>query len=63
MEEFNNLFNSNPIGPYLAIILLIKYTSTPSTQRPSYGRNIIKLRTIKAVTKKGNRDIYIGHSN
>ena len=27
-EEFNNLFNSNPIGPYLVIILLIGYTST-----------------------------------
>jgi Holliday junction resolvasome RuvABC DNA-binding subunit len=63
MEEFNNLFNSNLIGPYLAMILLIKYTSVPSTQRLSYRRNITKLRTIKAVTKKGDKDIYIGHSN
>ena len=63
IEEFNNLFNSNLIGPYLAMILLIKYTSTPSIQRPSYRRNITKLRTEKAVTKKGNKDIYIGHSD
>ena len=63
MEEFNNLFNSNSIGLYPAIILLIGYTSVLFIQRPSYGRNITKLRTIKAVTKKGNKDIYIGHSN
>ena len=63
MEEFNNLFNSNPIGPYPAIILLIGYTSVLSTQRPSYRKNITKLKTIKAITKKGDRDIYIGHSN
>ena len=63
MEEFNNLFNSNPIGPYPAMILLIGYTFTLSTQRPSYRRNITKLRTIKAITKKGDRDIYIGHSD
>ena len=63
MEEFNNLFNNNLMGPYPAIILLIKYISVLFTQRPSYGRNITKLRTIKAITKKGNRDIYIGHSN
>ena len=62
-EEFNNLFNSNPIGPYLVIILLIGYTSAPSIQRPNYRRNITKLRTIKTVTKKGDRDIYIGHFN
>ena len=63
MEEFNNLFNSNLIGPYLAIILLIKYTSILFTQRPSYKRNITKLKTIKVITKKGNKDIYLGHSN
>jgi hypothetical protein len=51
------------MGPYLVIILLIKYTSVLSTQRFSYKRNITKLRTIKAITKKGNKDIYIGHSN
>ena len=63
MEEFNNLFNSNLMEPCPVIILLIEYTSAPSTQRSSYRRNITKLRTIKAVTEKGNRDIYIGHSN
>ena len=63
MEEFNNLFNSNLIGPCLVIILLIGYTSVLFTQRPSYGKNMTKLRTIKAVTKKGDRDIYIGYSN
>ena len=63
IEEFNNLFNSNPIGPYPAMILLIGYTSVLFTQRPSYGRNITKLKTVKTVTKKGDRDIYIGHSN
>ena len=63
MEKFNNLFNSNPIGPCLAIILLIKYTSVLFTQRPSYRRNMTKLRTIKAITEKGDRDIYIGYSN
>ena len=63
MEEFNNLFNGNPMGPYLAMILLIGYTSAPSTQRPSYGRNITKLRTVKAATIEGKRDIYLGHSN
>ena len=63
MEEFNNLFNGNPMGPYPVIILLIGYTSILSTQRPNYGRNITKLKTKKAVTKKGNKDIYIGHFN
>ena len=63
MEEFNNLFNSNPIGPCPVIILLIGYTSVPFMQRPGYKRNITKLKTEKAVTKKGNKDIYIGHSN
>ena len=43
--------------PYLAITLLIKYTSTPSTQRPSYRRNITKLITIKATTVKGDKVI------
>ena len=51
------------MGPYLAMILLIGYTSVLSIQRLGYKKNIIKLRTVKAVTKKGNRDIYIGHSN
>ena len=63
MEEFNNLFNSNPIGPYLAIVLLIKYISTLFTQRPSYKKNITKLITIKTITIKGNKDIYLKHSN
>jgi hypothetical protein len=51
------------MGPCLAIILLIRYISALSMQRPSYKRNITKLRTVKAVTKKGNKDIYIGHSD
>jgi SNF2 family DNA or RNA helicase len=63
IEEFNNLFNSNPMGSYLAIILLIKYTSALSVQKPSYKRNITKLKTIKAITEKGNKNIYIGYSN
>ena len=63
MEEFNNLFNSNPIGPYLAMVLLIGYISTPSIQRPSYGRNMTKLRTIKAITVIGDKDIYLKYSN
>ena len=54
MEEFNNLFNSNLMGPYLAIVLLIKYTFMLSAQRPSYKRNITKL-----ITVKFNKDIYI----
>jgi hypothetical protein len=45
------------------MILLIKYISVLSIQRLSYKKNITKLRTIKAVTKKGNEDIYIEHSN
>ena len=57
MEKFNNLFNSNPIGPYLVMILLIGYISAPFIQRPSYRRNITKLKTTKAITKKGNKDI------
>ena len=51
------------MGPYPAIILLIKYTTILSTQRPSYRKNITKLRTVKAITKKGDRGIYIRHSN
>ena len=58
MEEFNNLFNSNPIGPYLAMVLLIKYISILFMQRPSYGRNITKL-----ITVKGNKGIYLECSN
>ena len=51
------------MGPYLVMILLIGYISASSTQRPSYRRNITKLKTKKAVTEKGDKDIYIGHSN
>jgi hypothetical protein len=51
------------MGPYSAKILLIGYTSTLSTQRLSYRKNITKLKTIKAVTEKGDKDIYIGYSN
>ena len=43
--------------PYLAITLLIRYTSAPSTQRPSYRRNITKLITIKAATIKSDKVI------
>ena len=57
MEEFNNLFNTNPIKPYLAMTLLIGYTFILSTQRPSYRRNITKLITIKAATVKGDKVI------
>ena len=46
-----------------AIILLIEYTSMLFIQRPSYRRNITKLKTIKAITEKGDKDIYIWHSN
>ena len=63
MEEFNNLFNSNLIGLYSAIILLIKYTSVLSIQRPSYKKNITKLKTIKIIIKIGNKNIYLGYSN
>jgi hypothetical protein len=51
------------MGPYLAMILLIEYTFMPFTQRPSYRRNITKLKTVKTITKKGDKNIYIGHSN
>jgi hypothetical protein len=51
------------MGSYSVMILLIKYTSVLSAQRPNYKRNITKLRTVKAITKKGNKDIYIEHSN
>ena len=51
------------MGPYPVIILLIEYTSVLSMQRLSYRRNIIKLRTEKVITKKGDKDIYIGYSN
>ena len=37
--------------------LLIRYTSAPSTQRPSYRRNITKLITVKAATVKGDKVI------
>ena len=62
-EEFDNLFDGNPMGPCPAMILLIGHTSAPSAQRPGYGRNMTKLRTEKAVTEKGDKDIYIGHSD
>ena len=58
MEEFNNLFNSNPIGPCLAIVLLIGYISTLFIQRPSYRRNITKLIIIKS-----NKGIYLKYFN
>ena len=45
------------MGPYLAITLLIRYTSALFTQRPSYKRTITKLITIKAATVKGNKVI------
>ena len=51
------------MGPYPAMILLIGYIFTLFIQRLSYGRNITKLKIIKTVTEKGDRDIYIGHSN
>ena len=54
MEEFNNLFNNNLIGSYLAMVLLIKYTFMLFAQRLSYKRNITKL-----ITVKFNKDIYI----
>ena len=49
--------------PCLAIILLIGYISILSMQKPNYGKNITKLRTVKAATVKGDKDIYLGHSN
>jgi hypothetical protein len=58
MEEFNNLFNSNLIGPCLAIVLLIGYIFILSMQRLNYGRNITKLITIK-----GDKGIYLKYSN
>ena len=50
------------------MILLIEYTSVLFIQRPSYKRNITKLITvkaviIKAVIIKGDKDIYLEHSN
>ena len=45
------------MGPYLAITLLIVYTSILSAQRFSYKRNIIKLITVKAITIKGDKVI------
>jgi hypothetical protein len=51
------------MGPCPAMILLIEYIFVLSAQRFSYKRNIIKLKTVKAITKKGNKDIYIGHSD
>ena len=40
------------MGPYLVIILLVKHISA-----------LFKIRTIKAVTVIGDKDIYLGHSN
>jgi hypothetical protein len=51
------------MGPYLVMILLIGYISTPFIHRLSYRRNITKLKTVKAITKKGDKDIYIGYFN
>jgi hypothetical protein len=45
------------MGPYLAMTLLIRYTSVLSVQRPSYKRNITKLITIKAITVKNDKVI------
>jgi hypothetical protein len=45
------------------MILLIGHTSALFAQRPSYGRNTIKLKTIKAITIEGNRDTYLGYTN
>ena len=55
MEEFNNLFNSNLMGPYLAMTLLIGYTSILFIQRPNYRKNITKLITVKTITIKSNK--------
>ena len=43
------------MGPYLAMTLLIGYTSILFIQRPNYRKNITKLITIKATTIKGNK--------
>ena len=51
------------MGSCLAMVLLIGYTSALSAQKPNYGKNITKLRTIKAATVKGDKDIYLRHSN
>ena len=58
MEEFDNLFNSNLIGSCLAMVLLIKYISILSAQRPSYRRNITK-----PITVKGDKGIYLKYFN
>jgi hypothetical protein len=49
--------------PYLVMIILIGYISAPSIHRLSYRRNMTKLKTVKAITEKGNKDIYIGYFN
>ena len=48
---------------YLVMVLLIGYTFILSAQKPNYRKNITKLRTVKAVIVKGDKDIYLGHSN
>ena len=63
MEEFDNLFNNNLMGSCPTIVLLIKHTSVPSVQRLSYGKNITKLITAKAVIVKSGKDSYLGHSD
>ena len=48
---------------YLVMVLLIGYISILSAQKPNYRKNITKLRTVKAATVKGDKDIYLRHSN
>ena len=45
------------------MVLLIGYIFTLSAQKPNYRKNITKLRIIKAAIVKGDKDIYLGHSN
>ncbi len=45
------------------MVLLIRYISILSTQKPNYRKNITKLKTIKAAIIKGDKDIYLGYSN
>ena len=63
MEEFDNVFNSNPIGPCPAMVLLIGHTSVPFIQRLSYRRNMTKLKTVKAAIVKDDKDIYLKYFN
>jgi len=45
------------------MVLLIKYIFVLFTQKPSYKKNITKLKIVKAATIKNNKNIYLGHSN